>query len=70
MGEERTFQPLAPAQRDDLLKALKMNATDRKNAVGLTMGRDTSFSGTTTADPTDDEVISLIRSVPCHYAAR
>lgn len=58
------FRPLNDTERRQLITALRGNAeTDR--AI-LTDRRDTSFAGTT-GEVTDDEVITAIKSVPCHY---
>lgn len=54
------FRPLAEKEKAELLEALRGNATGERV---LRMGRDTSF----TAEVTDDEVISAIKSVPVHY---
>lgn len=58
------FRPLNDTERRQLIQALRGNAED--NLAILTDRRDTSFSGTTN-EVTDDEVISAIQSVPCHY---
>lgn len=58
------FKKLAPQEQKSLHEALRRNA---EADTPLRMNRlDTTFidSGT---EPTDDEVISIIRSVPCHY---
>lgn len=60
------FRPLNDVERRQLIQALRGNATDDR-AI-LMNERDTSFAGTT-AEVTDDEVISAIKSVPCHYRA-
>jgi hypothetical protein len=58
------FRPLNDTERRDLLTALRGNAeTDRAILMDR---RDTSFLGTAD-DVTDDEVITAIQSVPCHY---
>jgi hypothetical protein len=58
------FQPLGPATRQALGEALRSNVEGKR--VILMDRRDTSFAGT--ADEiTDEEVISAICSVPCHY---
>ena len=59
------FRPLATEDRDKLREALRLNV-ERGNAL-RTDRRDTSFVGTSEIVP-DDEVITAIRSVPCHYA--
>jgi hypothetical protein len=59
-----SFTPVVESERERLRTALDANWKDNK-AI-LTNSKDTSFAGT--ADGvTDDEVISAIRSVPCHY---
>jgi hypothetical protein len=58
------FRPLLDTERRQLLAALRRNADDGR-AI-LTDRRDTRFAGTA-EDLTDDEVITAIRSVPCHY---
>jgi hypothetical protein len=58
------FHPLSDTERTELLTALRGNA-EQDRAI-LTSRRNTSFAGTT-EDVTDDEVITAIRSVPCHY---
>jgi hypothetical protein len=61
------FRPLNDAERTELMTALRGNAEG--NRTILTDRRDTSFLGTA-KDVTDDEVISAIKSVPCHYLSR
>jgi hypothetical protein len=58
------FRPLADAEKRQLITALRNNA-DQDLAI-LTSRRDTSFVGTADEVP-DEEVISCIKSVPCHY---
>ena len=58
------FRPLADAEKRQLITALRKNA-DQDLAI-LTSRRDTSFVGTADEVP-DEEVISCIKSVPCHY---
>jgi hypothetical protein len=58
------FRPLNDTERRQLIAALRGNA-ESDRAI-LTDRRDTSFAGTTD-DVTDEEVITAIRSVPCHY---
>jgi hypothetical protein len=58
------FRPLHEPERTQLLTALRGNA-DSGRAI-LMDRRDTSFVGTAD-DVTDEEVISAIKSVPCHY---
>lgn len=62
---EITFRPLDTTERNRLLDALRGNAAD--GAALLTDRRDTSFAGTAD-EVTDSEVITAIRSVPCHYS--
>ncbi|HLJ96033.1 MAG TPA: hypothetical protein VKU02_22855 [Gemmataceae bacterium] len=58
------YRPLMGAERRQLLAALRGNA-ECGSAI-LTDRKDTSFVGTA-EDVTDQEVITAIRSVPCHY---
>jgi hypothetical protein len=58
------FRPLNDTERTPLLTALRGNA-DSGRAI-LMDQRDTSFVGTA-EDVPDEEVISAIKSVPCHY---
>jgi hypothetical protein len=58
------FRPLNDTERRQLVSALRGNA--ESNVAILTDRRDTSFAGTTD-EVTDEEVITAIRSVPCHY---
>jgi hypothetical protein len=58
------FRPLNDTERLQLLSALRGNALEDR-AI-LTDQRDTSFVSTA-EDLPDEEVISAIRSVPCHY---
>jgi hypothetical protein len=58
------FRPLLDTERRQLLTALRGNALEDR-AI-LMDRRDTSFVGTT-EDVTDEEVITAIRAVPCHY---
>jgi hypothetical protein len=58
------FRPLNDTERTQLLTALRGNA-DSGRAI-LMDRSDTSFLGTA-EDVTDEEVISTIKSVPCHY---
>ena len=58
------FRPLAEVERRQLLAALRGNA-DRDLAILLDR-RNTSFVGTADEVP-DEEVISCIKSVRCHY---
>ena len=58
------FRPLNDTERRQLVTALRGNA--ESDVAILTDRRDTSFAGTAD-EVTDDEVISAIKSVPCHY---
>jgi hypothetical protein len=58
------FRPLNDPERRDLLTALRGNAESNR-AISMDR-RDTSFVGASD-DVTDEEVISAIKSVPCHY---
>ena len=58
------FRPLNDTERRQLISALRGNA-ERDQAL-LMDRRDTSFLGTA-EEVTDEEVITAIRSVPCHY---
>ncbi len=58
------FRPLNDMERQKLIDALRGNA--QSNLTILMNQRDTSFVGAT-EEVTDEEVISAIKSVPCHY---
>jgi hypothetical protein len=58
------FRPLTEKERQKLLDALRGNA--QSNVAILMNQRDTTFVGATD-EVTDEEVISAIKSVPCHY---
>jgi hypothetical protein len=58
------FRPLNDTERQKLIDALRGNA--QNNLAILMNQRDTSFAGAT-EEVTDEEVISAIKSVPCHY---
>ena len=58
------FRPLNEVERVNLAKALKSNAAG--DGAMLMDRKDTTFAGTSD-DVSDDEVISAIKSVPCHY---
>ncbi len=58
------YTPLLETERTRLQAALRANAELGRTI--LTDRRDTSFVGTTD-EVTDEEVITAIRSVPCHY---
>ena len=58
------FRPVTTEERQKLIDALRGNATD---SLAILMDRrDTSFVGAS-EEVGDDEVISAIQSVPCHY---
>ena len=58
------FRPLDDTARRELLTALR--GTAEADRAILTDPKDTSFTGSTD-EVTDEEVISAIKSVPCHY---
>jgi hypothetical protein len=58
------FRPVSTEERQKLINALRGNAED--NLAILMDRRDTSFIGAG-EEVSDDEVISAIQSVPCHY---
>jgi hypothetical protein len=58
------FRPLSDTERRRLLTALRESA-DSGRAI-LTNPRDTSFAGSPEG-VADEEVISAVQSVPCHY---
>jgi hypothetical protein len=58
------FRPLNDTERRELITALRGNAEG--NRAILMDRRDTTFAGAT-EEVTDEEVISAIKSVPCHY---
>ena len=58
------FRPVTTEERQKLIDALRGNAHD---SLAILMDRrDTSFAGTAD-EVTDEEVITAIKSVPCHY---
>ena len=58
------FRPVTTEERQKLIDALRGNA---KDSLAILMDRrDTSFVGAA-EEVSDDEVISAIQSVPCHY---
>lgn len=59
------FRPLNDTERRNLISALRGNA-DNSRAI-LMDRRDTTFAGTSEEVTDIDEVISAIKSVPCHY---
>lgn len=58
------FRPLDDTERQKLINALRGNA--QNNQTILMDRRDTSFAGSSEEAPVDD-MISAIKSVPCHY---
>lgn len=58
------FRTVTTEERQKLINALRGNAED--NLAILMDRRDTSFVGSS-EEISDDEVISAIQSVPCHY---
>jgi hypothetical protein len=58
------YRPLNVTERRQLITALRGNVESGR-AILLDR-RDTSFVGTA-EEVTDEEVISAIKSVPCHY---
>jgi len=58
------FRPLNELERKQLVNALRGNA--EQGRALLLDRRDTSFVGSADEVP-DEEVISAIKSVPCHY---
>ena len=58
------YRPLNDTERRQLITALRGNA-ENDRAI-LMDRRTTSFIGSTD-EVTDEEVISAIKSVPCHY---
>lgn len=58
------FRPVTTEERQKLIDALRGNAQD---SLAILMDRrDTSFVGSS-EEVSDEEVISAIQSVPCHY---
>jgi hypothetical protein len=60
------FRTVTGEERQKLINALRGNA---ENNLAILMDRsDTSFVGSRSSEEiSDDEVISAIQSVPCHY---
>jgi len=58
------FRPLSDVERRQLISALRGNAENDRTI--LMDRRTTSFIGSTD-EVTDEEVITAIKSVPCHY---
>ncbi len=58
------FRTINTQERQKLVDALRGNAED--NLAILMDRRDTSFIGSS-EEVSDEEVISAIQSVPCHY---
>ncbi len=59
------FRPLNDTERQKLIAALRGNAESDRPI--LMDSRDTSFVGSSSEISEEDEVISAIKSVPCHY---
>ena len=59
-----THQPLTTDERTRLLQALRRNVTD---GAALWTRPDTSFAEALDGEVPDAEVVTAIRSVPCHY---
>jgi hypothetical protein len=59
------FRPLNDTERRQLISALRGNADNDRTI--LMDRRTTTFAGSTDEEVTDEEVISAIKSVPCHY---
>lgn len=63
------FRPLTTLERNELINALKENRSPEDGGRGLAIlmdRRTTRFVGTS-EEITDEEVITAIKSVPCHY---
>ena len=58
------FRPLNDTERRQLISALRGNAESDR---AILMDRRTTMFAGTTDEVTDEEVISAIKSVPCHY---
>jgi hypothetical protein len=58
------FRPLVDSERRQLLAALR--GTAENGSTILMDRRDTTFIGTA-EDVPDEEVITAIQSIPCHY---
>jgi hypothetical protein len=58
------FRPLNDTERRQLISALRGNA---ENDRAILMDRRTTGFAGTADEVTDEEVISAIKSVPCHY---
>jgi len=58
------FRPLQDTERQKLINALRGNA---QGECAILMDRQTTTFAGTAEEVTDDEVISAIKSVPCHY---
>jgi len=58
------FRPLQDTERQQLINALRGNA---QGDCAILMDRQTTSFAGTAEEVTDDEVISAIKSVPCHY---
>jgi hypothetical protein len=58
------FRPLNDTERRQLIGALRGNA---EGGIAILMDRRSTMFAGTTDEVTDEEVISAIKSVPCHY---
>ena len=58
------FRPLNDSERRQLISALRGNAED--DQAILMNPKDTTFAGSA-EEVSDEEVISAIKSIPCHY---
>jgi hypothetical protein len=58
------FRPLNDTERRQLIGALRGNA---EGGTAILMDRRSTMFAGTTDQVTDEEVISAIKSVPCHY---
>jgi hypothetical protein len=58
------FRPLNDTERRQLIGALRGNA---EGGTAILMDRRSTMFAGTTDEVTDEEVISAIKSVPCHY---
>ena len=56
-----THKPMSEEELKSLAQALRRNGESQE---ALHMGQDTSFVA---HPPEDNEVVSAIRSIPCHY---
>ncbi len=58
------FRPLNDVERRQLINALRGNANGDQ---AILMDRKTTTFAGTADEVTDEEVISAVKSVPCHY---